>query len=278
MENTPADLIYDVGLHRGEDAEFYLKKGFRVVGIEADPELCRAASTRLAGALANGQLTIVNQAIASAAGSIVFHRSTKRSEWGTIDPAWADRNRRKGAGSTQIMVDAAPLGDLFERFGAPYFVKIDIEGMDLTALRSLSGLIRRPRFVSIESEKVSFDKLRVEFDTFRELGYDSFKVVAQHTVHRQVPPIPAREGCDVAHRFERNASGLFGEEAPGQWLTADAAIEVYKPIFRRYRLVGDDPSIGTRILRPLARTVGFRAGWYDTHARLAPGSRYFASR
>ena len=26
-------LIYDVGAHRGEDTEFYLKKGFRVVAI-----------------------------------------------------------------------------------------------------------------------------------------------------------------------------------------------------------------------------------------------------
>ena len=32
LENN---LIYDVGLHKGEDSEFYLKKGFRVVAIEA---------------------------------------------------------------------------------------------------------------------------------------------------------------------------------------------------------------------------------------------------
>ena len=33
------DLIYDVGFHRGEDTEFYLAKGFKVVAIEAHPEL-----------------------------------------------------------------------------------------------------------------------------------------------------------------------------------------------------------------------------------------------
>jgi hypothetical protein len=33
------DLIYDIGLHKGEDSEFYLKKGFRVVAIEALPSL-----------------------------------------------------------------------------------------------------------------------------------------------------------------------------------------------------------------------------------------------
>ena len=29
------NLIYDIGVNKGEDTEFYLNKGFRVVGIEA---------------------------------------------------------------------------------------------------------------------------------------------------------------------------------------------------------------------------------------------------
>ena len=33
------DLIFDVGLHHGDDAAYYLSKGFRVVGIEANPQL-----------------------------------------------------------------------------------------------------------------------------------------------------------------------------------------------------------------------------------------------
>jgi hypothetical protein len=33
-------------LHKGEDAEFYLKKGFRVVAVEAMPELAQSATER----------------------------------------------------------------------------------------------------------------------------------------------------------------------------------------------------------------------------------------
>ena len=43
--NWVSDLIMDVGMHRGEDAEFYLKKGFRVVGVEANPELVADAGS-----------------------------------------------------------------------------------------------------------------------------------------------------------------------------------------------------------------------------------------
>ena len=28
------DLIYDIGVHVGEDTDYYLRKGFRVVGID----------------------------------------------------------------------------------------------------------------------------------------------------------------------------------------------------------------------------------------------------
>jgi hypothetical protein len=32
------DLIYDIGMHQGEDTEFYLQKGFNVIAFEADPD------------------------------------------------------------------------------------------------------------------------------------------------------------------------------------------------------------------------------------------------
>ena len=36
------DLIYDVGMHRAEDTEFYLAKGFRVIAVEASPGAVRS--------------------------------------------------------------------------------------------------------------------------------------------------------------------------------------------------------------------------------------------
>lgn len=41
-----AQLIYDVGGHLGEDTDFYLKKGFKVVAIEANPGLAERLSER----------------------------------------------------------------------------------------------------------------------------------------------------------------------------------------------------------------------------------------
>ena len=39
---TVDDLIFDVGFHKGEDTEFYLKKGFPVVAADANPAVFAA--------------------------------------------------------------------------------------------------------------------------------------------------------------------------------------------------------------------------------------------
>ena len=266
------NLIFDVGMHQAEDTDFYLRKGFRVVAVEADPDLCAAASRRYPDEIRSGQLVIVNNAIADRSGQVTFYRN-EYSPWSTLRPDWVERNRSLGADSVEVRVEAATLATLFERYGTPYYVKIDIEGMDLVALESIVDRADKPVYVSLESSKVSFADLKREFDILRRGGYGSFKLVPQHQVSHQVPPKPAREGQYVAHRFNGHASGLFGEEAPGRWLDADAAIEAYRSIFFRYFLTGDDPYVRSRLARALLNRVGFRAGWYDTHAKLAaPGA------
>lgn len=262
------DLIYDVGMHKGEDTDFYLKKGFRVVAVEADPRHCADAQQRFAEDIRAGRLTLVNQAIAASPGPLTFFRNVDVSVWGTAQASWAERNRRLGTRIEEIEVQGTTLASLLETYGVPYFLKIDIEGSDTLCLEALNASADRPRHVSIESNKVDLAGLRREFDLLSRLGYRSFKIVAQHLITEQRPPNPSREGKFIAHAFPEGASGLFGEEAPGPWITSDQALRRYRSIFWRYRLVGDDPLIKNAWLRGFLETHGFPAGWYDTHARL----------
>lgn len=254
------DLIFDVGFHKGEDAEFYLKKGFRVIGVEANRELCSEARERLRGPIEDGRLTLVNKAVATQPGEVTFYRS-ERSAWGTIDPLWAERNARMGVPNQPMTVEATTIEALTAEFGVPYYAKFDIEGFDMVGVEGLRAARDRPLYVSIESEKDSFKGLRREFDVLTSLGYDRFKVVSQEKVPKQ-----SCKGLD--HTFPRGSSGQFGEDAPGKWLSAGQAIEAYKPIFVTYALVGDDP-IFSGPVRSLAWGLGMRPDWYDTHARLA---------
>jgi FkbM family methyltransferase len=261
-----AGLIYDVGAHLGEDTDFYLKKGFKTIAVEANPVLAEGLRERFRPSLSDGSLVVIEAAIAETPGEINFYLNESNSVWGTIRPAWAERNARFGGPSKIINVKAIRFPEVLSKYGVPYYMKIDIEGADTLCLEGLMETPDRPKFVSVESEKRSWRALVDEFEILNRLGYSRFKIVNQEHVKEQEPPDPAAEGCHVEHRFERGSSGLFGEELPGKWLTTRQAIWRYRFIFLRYRLFGD---LGK--LRILLRVPGLRrleAPWYDTHARL----------
>ena len=58
------NLVYDVGLHKGEDTDFYLRKGYSVIGIEANPKLIASATTCFQDAIARGRLHLIEGAVA----------------------------------------------------------------------------------------------------------------------------------------------------------------------------------------------------------------------
>jgi FkbM family methyltransferase len=261
-------LIFDVGLHNGEDTEFYLKKGFRVVGIEADPVLAEGCRKRFASAVASGQLIIVNKAVGPEASRGTFYRNKLHSHLGTLDKDYAERNvRRFRAHSEAIEVEVIPIDAMFSQFGVPYYLKVDIEGMDTYALSSLTQLEAPPRYVSIESELHSWSGLGIQFSLFNSAGYNAFKIVKQHEVPNQWPPNPSLEGVYTAHRFEFGASGLFGEETPGAWLTSEAAVRRFRRIYLKQFFFGDEGLAASRYSRGALRRLGLYVGWYDTHAR-----------
>ncbi len=268
-QGVQTDLIYDVGFHNGEDAAFYLRKGFRVVGIEGHPALIERGQSRYSQEISAGKLILVKCLVGIECGEVLFYESDN-SAWGTVNRDWVSRNERMGVTSRALLkMPSVSLSSIIEEHGVPYFAKIDIEGADLEALSSLRRLSHRPKYVSIESSKSSFSDLRHEFDTFESLGYTQFKVVPQRWVSRQRLRPPAREGLYVDYRFSTGSSGAFGEEAPGKWLTREEALDRYRRIFLQYALTGDDPLIRNRYLRRALAFAGFRGNWYDTHGKRA---------
>jgi FkbM family methyltransferase len=285
------NLIFDLGMHRGEDTDFYLRKGFSVVGVEANPLLVKECEERFHSYIADRKLTIVGKAISGEDGTAVFYLNEQISEWGTIKKTWAERNVQLGTISRSITVETTTLQSLLKEFGVPYYMKIDIEGMDYACLEALSEFTNRPRYISIESSKESFDDLFSEISKLWELGYRRFKAVRQQDVPKQRPPMDAKEGQYVDYHFPSGSSGLFGEELPGSWLLPFDILKFYRHVFRRYSVFGDrgtfrrlspvstvmniDRTSRSELLRRAYRAarwgadiIRLRPGHYDTHAML----------
>jgi FkbM family methyltransferase len=277
------DLIFDVGMHKGEDADFYLKKGFRVIGFEADPAFVQHCKVRFRNAIEDGRLIIVEGAIVSSRESregkptIKFFRNLDEPVWGTALEGWAKRNARLGARSEVIEVKTVDFVSCLRRYGIPYYMKVDIEGADVACLRALLDFEAKPDYVSIESDKRAFAKLEDEIGLLERLGYNMFKAIDQASVPDQVQP---KEGVYAPqHSFSFGCSGLFGKELPGAWKDTDALLAEYKRIFILYRLFGDDTIFQktTKLGRAVSRVAGvlvgrvflgrrYLVGWYDTHA------------
>lgn len=278
--NTPKDprLIYDVGLHHGQDTDFYLKKGFRVVAFEADPANAEFCRKRFAADILSGQLTIVEGAITESSyqngngRSVKFYRNEHHSLWGSTSDDWAVRNEVLGTTNQIISVEAIDFAEQLEKYGIPHYLKADIVGSETVCLRALLKFENKPDYISIRSEKLVFRKLLDEFDLLETLGYAQFKAIKQDFERLTVEL--NGNGQPRQYRFEEGASGPFGELSSGKWKSRDETIRDYQRIFVRYWLFGDYSYLiqtdrGRRMLDTLQRfTRRSIPGWYDTHAKL----------
>jgi FkbM family methyltransferase len=101
-----------------------------------------------------GRLKILNFVVANTPGKVDFYVDEKKSMWGTANLDWVTRNRAIGGGRIRrITVESVLLREIIEQHGVPYYCKIDIEGSDLDALKSLRDAAAVPPFISIESER-----------------------------------------------------------------------------------------------------------------------------
>lgn len=209
-------LIFDLGMNNGDDTEFYLRRGFDVVALEANPSLCEKARARFAPALAEGRLTVLNAAIWDRPGEATFHVNLDNDHWSSLDIGWAGRDASR---CREIKVRCVTLSELFAEYGVPHYLKIDVEGVDQAVLEQLSAAERLPLYVSVEDCRFGPRYMEI----LAGCGYDGFKLLDQS----QVPAL-----ADGDRRFPAGASGPFGNEVPGNWLSHADMMALYSTTVR----------------------------------------------
>jgi FkbM family methyltransferase len=273
------DLVFDVGLHDGRDTSYYLDRGYKVVGVDAREDAIQMAEKTFASAVRGGRLTLVHAAVvASGAPATTPFYISVQSSWSSLVESIAGRD---GLQTQRIEVPTTSVSSLLTRFATPYYLKIDIEGADETALEDLLRTDARPTFVSVEAESAD-DAGTTEREALRklellaELGYHRFKLVDQDSLRvlsRDDHALGPRR--DVVSRIRRKlfqrdgprvhvlrvggrrtmfalgATGPFGDDLAGAWLDAAQAHELLITARRAY-FERDD-----------ARVHGF---WCDWHA------------
>ncbi|MCG6121798.1 MAG: FkbM family methyltransferase [Microvirga sp.] len=176
----PGALAFDVGAHVGDRVASFRRLGARVVALEPQPGAMRALR------LLHGRdpdVSLLAAAAGDRPGEIELHVN---SENPTVTTASADFLRAAAGaagweGQTwdhRITAPVRTLDSLIAEFGAPDFVKIDVEGFED---RVLAGLTQAPPALSFEFTTIQRDVAHACLARLAALGRYRFDLALGET-------------------------------------------------------------------------------------------------
>jgi FkbM family methyltransferase len=111
---------------------------FRVLAIEANPELVQNALTRFARESRTGRLMILNVGIAEEQGSVLpFWICDADSRLSSFDQRLASLNG--SCPHHEIRVPCQRFRSILKEFGVPFYMKVDIQGHDYFCVKDLDS-------------------------------------------------------------------------------------------------------------------------------------------
>jgi FkbM family methyltransferase len=168
------DLIFDIGANHGQKTDVFLRLGARVVAVEPDQlnqEVLKQKFLKLR--LFKKPVVIVGKAVGDSNTVATMWIDAPGSAKNTLSPKWVETLRvdqsRFGTKldfAEKREVQTITTEDLIEAYGPPFFIKIDVEGYELSVLR---GMRRSVPYLSFE----------VNLPEFRPEGLHCVEVLGQ---------------------------------------------------------------------------------------------------
>jgi FkbM family methyltransferase len=166
------DLIFDVGANQGYKTDIFLRLGAKVVAVEPDEVSQQTLKERfLKYRMKKRPLVIVGKALSDRSSFDTLLIDTPGSAKNTLSQKWAgtlrDEEKRFGhrlGFQHWKKVETISMEQLCAAHGLPFFVKIDVEGHELSVLR---GMQRPVPYLSFE----------VNLPEFRPEGLECVRVL-----------------------------------------------------------------------------------------------------
>jgi FkbM family methyltransferase len=228
-------FIFDIGMHVGQDTRYYLKQGYKVLAVEANPILVDKAKKKFRKYVSSGDLIILNVGIADKESVLPFYKNLRLSEWSSFDKSLGSRN---GTMYEEIAVQCVTTKNLFEKYGIPYYMKVDIEGYDYLCLSDIPVQGEKPQYVSCEASSLSW------LEILKSKGYTKFKMISQsddyisldlNKERKKYYPqylivkngIKLRLQKFLPFKHQYGSSGPFGEATKGEWKSYEEIQQLY---------------------------------------------------
>lgn len=142
--------VFDIGANVGDKSAVFSEHADHVLCVEADPMIAVGLNSRF---VFRRKVTVKNVAVGAAVGTATLFRKN-HSGFNTLSEKWSRASLAQGVvdnGSVDVPVTTLDL--LMDKHGVPDYLKIDVEGHELPAIR---GLNRPVRAISFEANLPTF--------------------------------------------------------------------------------------------------------------------------
>ena len=242
-------IIYDLGANEGKSIPYYLLKSDLVIAVEANPQLCELLKKLYHKDILNNKLVVDNSVVTNDQSAYKnFYISKYGSYFSTCVP---ERKKLYFRGREITMLDyeeknirSINILELFEKYGKPYYVKIDLEHYDDIILNEiLNNYKDKPHYLSSECQDMQVFSLMMNSEE-----YNLFKYIEGSSVSKKYNRAKIKDinNLEKEYSFEIHSAGPFGNDIQGPWFNK----EEFKKIFSQ---------LVTQKVAP---------GWIDIHCSL----------
>ncbi len=203
-------IIYDLGASKGENLPYYLLKSELVIAVEANIENCKFIKKKFQKQI-NEKKLIVENCIVSTANNdyenFYLHENYLLGQF--PEPKKSIINKFK-----KVELKKKDVSDLIQKYGNPYYIKIDLEEYDNVILKRIFELNINPSYISAEAINNEVIDIFLTND-----NYNSFKLVEGNTVNLLYKKINLNiNGKKIKYSFPENSAGPYGNDIMGNWI------------------------------------------------------------
>jgi FkbM family methyltransferase len=168
------DTVFDIGANVGNFTALMLSLGAKkIVTVEPTSFLVDSLRQRFVG---RPEVVIVPKAVSDHIGTVEFYISEAHTI-STASKDWVTQSRftNEHTWYAPVTVDCVTIDSLIETYGVPEFLKIDVEGYELTALKGLTKFIKS--IIAFEWAEEKKSEIEQSLKYLHDLGYNKFSHV-----------------------------------------------------------------------------------------------------